>query len=243
MENAALKPKVIPLASTLILCPWILLTGCGKAAPKPVDSSPARSASRADRAKSKDAAEPILTKEEVGAILGEPVTSIEGTGTSLTYKTATLLLETGIDVEEHDSVADAVQAMQGAHTATGFLGGEADVVPGLGDEAFFGAMSFLYGRKGDVSFTITPPNLQQLAGMKAYEKVRDAKSGDEMGKAMKELQRVQGTDPLQAGLEAKDAPTGAVAVIKASSKKQGTEYEKQARAMALALARKLVEKL
>ena len=83
---------------------------------------------------------------------------------------------------------DAVQAMAGARTATKFLGGVPEAVPGLGDEAFFGAMSILYVRKGSDVITIQPPNLQQVAGFEAYGKVRDAKLGsDEQVKAMEAL--------------------------------------------------------
>jgi hypothetical protein len=117
-------------------------------------------------------------------------------------------------------------------------------VPGLGDEALFGAMSTLYVRKGSDMITIQPPNLQQVAGFQAYAKVRDAKLGsDEQVKAMEALAQTQKGDPLSAGLQGGDATQGALAVIKASSKKQGTQYETDARAMAQALARKLLEKL
>jgi hypothetical protein len=60
---------------------------------------------------------------------------------------------------------------------------------------------------------------------------------------MEELQQVQQTDPTNAGLQGGDAAQGALAVIKASSKKQGTQYETDTRAAAIALATKLLEKL
>jgi hypothetical protein len=177
-------------------------------------------------------------------VLGHPVTTIEGQGTNLTYKTDVLGLEAMVEVEQKRSEKSAVQAMAGARTATKFLGGAPEAVPGLGDEALFGAMSVLYVRKGSNVITIQPPNLQQVAGFEAYGKVRDAKLGsDEQVKAMEALAQTQKGDPSTAGLQAGDAAQGALAVIQQSSKKQGTQYETDGRAMAQALARKLLEKL
>jgi hypothetical protein len=187
----------------------------------------------------------VLTREEVAAVLGKPVTSVEGTGRNLTYKTDVIQLETAIEVEEKDDLDEALQAMQGARTATGLLGGKPEAIAGLGDEAFFGAMSFLYIRKGNAVITITPPNLQQVAGVEAYEKVRDAKFGsDEQRAAMASLTQVEKTDPLAtAGMKGGDAMQGAMATINAVSAKQGTDYETRTRAMAVALATRLLQKL
>ena len=223
------------------------LAGCGKAPSRAANAaglSPENSVPRAARSGGTGDAEPILSKEEVGAVLGQPVTAVEGKGTHLTYKTGTLLLQATIELDEKRDEAGAVQAMQGARTATGFLGGTAESVPGLGDEALFGAMSTLYVRKGSDFFLVQPPNLQQMAGIKAYEHVRDAKLGsDEQAKAVEELKTVEKTDPAAAGLTGGDATQGALATIKASSQKQGTRYETDERAMAVALASKLLEKL
>ncbi|MDL2718717.1 MAG: hypothetical protein PT977_13275 [Acidobacteriota bacterium] len=237
--------KSVSLVLTIGLGSGLLLAGCNKAPSGAADATgaPGRPAARARRGKVDVAA--LLTKEEVGAILGEPVTEVEASGSqSVTYKTAVLQLETSLEVEQMGDVADAVQSMEGARKATGFLGGKPEDVPGLGDEAIFGAMSTLYFRKGDTFIHIQPPNLQMIAGLKAAEKLRKAPLGsDEQMKAMEELQAVQKTDPMSAGLQGGDAMQGALATIKASSKKQGTQYETDSRAMAVALARKLLEKL
>ena len=136
--------------------------------------------------------------------------------------------------------------MQGARTASGLLGGKPEPVANLGDEALFGAMSILYVRKGNVVITVRPPNLQGVAGMNAYEKVRDAKLGsDEQSAAMANLLQVEKTDPLQvaAGPQGDHGVQGAIATINAVSAKQGTDYERQARAMAQSLAVKILHKL
>lgn len=232
-----------PLMLALFLGTALFAAGCNKTASRAEAVASGASAPRASRSGGKGAAAGLLTKEEVGAILGQPVTSVEGEGTHLKYKTDVMLLEAGIELDQKDDVADAVRGMQAARTATGFLGGTPEVVPGLGDEAIFGAMSFLYVRKGDVFFTITPPNFQMIAGQKAGAKLREARSPEEMKKAMEELQQVQQTDPSNAGLQGGDAMQGALAVVKASSKKQGTQYEVDTRAAAVALATKLLEKL
>ena len=239
------KTRGVALALVLALCPALILEGCGKARPGAPEASASGSPDRAGRSSGKKGAgAAILTKEEVGAVLGQPVTSVEGQGTDLTYKTAVMQLEAGIEVEQMNDVADAVQSMEGARKATGFLGGTPEVVPGLGDEAIFGAMSTLYVRKGSVFFHIQPPNLQQVAGLKVAERMRKAPLGsDEQIKALEELQQVQKGDPMAAGLKSADAMQGALATIKASSQKQGTQYETDTRAMAQALATKLLEKL
>ena len=181
----------------------------------------------------------VLSKEEVGAILGQPVTSVEGKGKHLTYKTASIYLEATIEVDDRD----AVGAMTGARKATAMLGGTPEAVPGLGDEAFFGAMSVLYVRKGESEAMIQAPNYQQEAQAKAMEKVQSAKGPDETRKAMADLQALTKNDPGQAGLQGGDPTQGAMAVVNAASKKLGTEGEAKTRAMARALASKLMEKL
>ena len=236
--------KAVSLALMLALSSGLFLGGCNKAVSGTAEVPPGGSAARTGRPAVKGTANPVLTKEEVAAILGQPVTTVDGKGTNLTYKTDVMGLETMVEVEQNRSEKGAVQAMAGARTATKFLGGVPEEVPGLGDEALFGAMSTLYVRKGSDVITIQPPNLQQVAGFQAYGKVRDAKLGsDEQVKAMEALAQTQKGDPLAAGLQGGDATQGALAVIKASSKKQGTQYETDARAMAQALARKLLEKL
>ena len=187
-----------------------------------------------------DAAHAILSKEEVGAILGQPVTSVEGAATDMAYKTAVIGLETVIGLESQD---DSALAITGARKATGMLGGTPEDVPNLGDEAFFGAMSILYVRKGDTMITITPPNLQLVAASAAYGKVTDAKTGPEQAKAMQDFILLEKSDPTTAGLKKADAMQGALATVAASSKKQGTVYETQARDMSLALAAKVLTKL
>jgi hypothetical protein len=236
--------KAVSLALALAFSSGLFLGGCNKAVSGSAEVPPGGSLARAGRPAVKGGGNPVLTKEEVAAILGQPVTTVDGKGTNLTYKTDVMGLETMVEVEQKRSEKGAVQAMAGARTATKFLGGVPEEVPGLGDEALFGAMSTLYVRKGSDMITIQPPNLQQVAGFHAYDKVREAKLGsDEQVKAMEALAQTQKGDPLSAGLQGGDATQGALAVIKASSKKQGTQYETDARAMAQALAKKLLEKL
>ena len=192
-------------------------------------------------AQSQDRSRGVLTREEVSAILGSPVTSVEGAATDMEYKTGTLSLETAVGIEVDN---DSEQAMAGARKATAMLGGAPEDVPSLGDEAFFGAMSVLYVRKGDNVITITPPNFQQIASMAAYGKVTDAKLGStEQAQAMQDFLQTEKTDPLQAGLKGGDAVQGALATVAAVSKKQGTPYEARGREVAVALAAKVLSKL
>lgn len=215
------------------------LTGCGKS--PSVATATMSGAATSDNSSGRRSSTPLLTKEEVGAILGNTVTSVEGAATDMAYKTAVVGLEVTIGLEREN---DPQLAMSGARKATGMLGGTPEEVPNLGEEAFFGAMSVLYVRRGDMVITITPPNLQLAAGVAAYDKMAEAKLGSpQQLQALKELQQVEKTDPLMAGLKQSDDMQGAVAVINASSKKQGTSFETQARAIGVALATKVLAKL
>jgi hypothetical protein len=226
----------IPLLTLGLLA--ICLTACGKS---PTVAAHAEKSSQHDASSRQEAARGVLTREEVSAILGQPVTSAEGAATDMDYKTGTLSLETTVGVENEN---DSEGSMAGARKATGMLGGTPEDVPHLGDDAFFGAMSVLYVRKGDTVITIQPPNYQQIAAMAAYGKVTEAKMGSpEQAQAMSDFMKTEKHDPLQAGLKSGDAIQGALTTIAAASKKQGTPEELKGRAVAVALATKVLSKL
>ena len=224
------------LLGSLSLSVLMALNACG--APTTTGSAGSKTETNAA---ARDERAPVLTKEEVGAVLGSAVISVDGRPADMNYRTAVIGLETTIGIETE---RDPAMAIDGARKATSMLGGASEDVPHLGDEAFFGAMSILYVRKGDIIITITPPNLQLVAASGAYGKVTDAKLGsEEQAKAMQDLMRVEKTDPLIAGLKGGDDMQGALKVVAAASKKQGTTYETQARAMGLELAAKVLAKL
>jgi hypothetical protein len=214
------------------------LLACGKAPTPPANSTKmAQQVSPSPQNRDRG----VLTREEVTAILGAPVTSMEGAATDMEYKTDTISLETSVGIEAEE---DSNQAMAGARKATSMLGGTPEEVAHLGDEAFFGAMSILYVRKGDNIITITPPNFQQIAAMAAYNKMTAAPLGsEEQKKALQDLTRVEKNDPLKVGLSSPDAAQGALAAVAAVSRKQGTPDEEHGRAIAVALASKVVSKL
>ena len=227
---------IVPLLSLGLLA--ICLTACGKS---PTAMAHAEKSAQHDAASRQEAGRGVLTREEVSAILGQPVTSAEGAATDMAYKTATLSLEATIGVENEN---DSEESMAGARKATGMLGGTPEDVPHLGDDAFFGAMSVLYVRKGDTVITIQPPNYQQIAAMAAYGKVTEAKMGSpEQAQAMNDFMKTEKHDPLQAGLKSGDDMQGALATIAAVNKKQGTPEEVKGRAVAVALATKVLSKL
>ncbi len=251
-SSVSIERLSLTLAGTLatrfaVLCGVSLaMVACGGKAPNSStvvsSTGPARQARRSSGEIDTPA---LLTKEEVSAIIGVPVTSLESNSKShVTYKTANPVLEASLEAERRHGIGDAEQTMAGARTATNMLGGKPEVVAGLGDDAFFGAMSFLYVRAGDVVLTITPPNLKQVAQMEAYNHMTAAPmGGDEQKKAMADLTAMTKDDPLQAGNAERDPMKGAIDVIHASSKPQGTEYEAKAREMARAMALKALQKM
>jgi hypothetical protein len=228
--------ETIPLLSLGLLA--ICLTACGKS---PTAMAHAEKSPQYAAASRQVAARGVLTRAEVSAILGQPVTSAEGAATDIDYKTATVSLETTIGIENG---GDSAQSMAGARKATGMLGGTPEDVPHLGDDAFFGAMSVLYVRKGDSVITIQPPNYQQIAAMASYDKVTETKIGSpEQAEAMNDFMKTESHDPLQAGQKSSDVVQGTLAAIAAVSEKRGTPEEVKGRAVAVSLATKVLSKL
>jgi hypothetical protein len=209
----------------------------GEAAASAPSGAVRRSSGRIDAAS-------LLTKDEASAVLGVPVTALEPSGnSSVTYKTADPMFEAGLEVERKDGAEDALLAMTGARKATNLLGGTPQPAAGLGDDAFYGAMSVLYVRAGDVVLTITPPNLLQVAQGEAYKRVVSAGDADSRQKAMNEFAATTKSDPLQAGNAERDPMKAATDAVASSSRPQGTEYEARARTMAAEIARKALARL
>jgi hypothetical protein len=193
-----------------------------------------------------DAAAALLTKEEVGGIIGVPVTEIEMSGRSdATYKTATMGLDASIEVERKNDEADAIQSFNAARTVTkGMFGGKAEPVTGVGDEALYGAFNVLYVRKGDTFMTIRPPNLQQAAQMASYTNLTSQPMGSDAQKeAMDKFQKTMKGDPNQSALAKPDAVSGATDLIGHAATERGGEYETKARDMARQMAEKVLAKI
>lgn len=232
-----------------VSCPSILFllaasVFCGKAPSGSIAVSPADRPAAGPGRSGRIDAPTLLTKEEVSGIIGEPGTSLETNSPShVTYKTANLYLEAGLEAERKRNTADALQAMAGTRTATKMLGGAPDTIPGLGDEAFFGAMSTLYLRTGDVVLTIMPPNWKQVAQAEAGRGLTSASDAESRKKAMDDLSAIMKDDPTLVGDSQRDPMKAAVDTVRGSSRPQGTAYEEKARAMARAMGSKALEKL
>jgi hypothetical protein len=210
------------------------------------DSAAAVASARHAASRSGDAVSALLTKEEVGAIIGVPVTSIEMSGRSdATYKTASQGLDASIEVERKDDEADAVQSIEAArHVTQHAFGGKGDKIAGLGDDAVYGAFNVLYVRKNDMFLTIRPPNLQQAAQFEAYTNMASQPMGsDGQRKALEKLQETSKGDPLQGSLSKPDAVSGATDLIQHAATERGNEYETKARLMARQMAERVLAKI
>lgn len=207
----------------------------------PGNPSEARSASSHSASGS-----PLLSKEEVGSIIGVPVTSIEMQGRDdAHYKTDTVGMEASIEVEQRGGVDEAIQSMAAARTVTkSAFGGKAAPVVALGDEAVYGAFNVLYVRKNDLFLTIMPPNLKQVAQMKQYNDMTSQPMGsDAQVKSLQKLADMQKGDPAAGSLSKPDAASGAIDLIQHAATEQGDEYETKARAMARQMAEKVLAKI
>jgi len=187
-----------------------------------------------------------LTKEEVSAIILKPVTEIETHGDgSAVYKTATDGYEANIEVENNGGRADAVQSFEAARTVTRrMFGGKAESVPGIGDDALYGAYNVLYVLKGDVVLTIMPPNLQQAAQSEMATNMLSQPLGSDAQKAaLEKMSKSMQGDPVAGSLAKPDAMSGAVDLIHHSASETGNEYETKSRLMARQIAEKMLSKM
>jgi hypothetical protein len=188
----------------------------------------------------------LLSKEEVGAIIGVPVTSIEMSGKSdATYKTGKVGLEASIEIERKDGDADATQSMDGARLVTRkAFGGNAEKVDGVGDDALYGAFNVLYVRKGEVFLTIMPPNLQMAAQQEQAARMYAQPLGsDAQVKELEKLKETMKDDPVKDSLAKPDAVSGAAGLIQGAAAERGGEYETKARLMARQMAEKVLAKI
>jgi hypothetical protein len=188
----------------------------------------------------------FLSKEEVSSIIGKPVTEIEMQSKSdATYKTATIGFEAAIEIERNRDRGDATESFEAARMVTKrMFGGKADSVPGIGDDALYGAFNVLYVRKNDVMLTITPPNLQQQAQSDLTNSMlSQAPGSDAQKQAMEKLSQSMKGDPVVGSLSKPDAMSGAVDLIHHAASESGNEYETKSRLMARQLAEKVLSKM
>jgi hypothetical protein len=188
----------------------------------------------------------FLTKEEVSSIIGKPVTEIEMQSKSdALYKTATPGYEATVEIERKDDGGDATQAFEAARMVTKrMFGGKAESVPGIGDDALYGAFNVLYVRKNDIVLTITPPNLQQQAQSEMTTNMLSQVPGsDAQRQALEKMSQSMKGDPVAGSLSKPDAMSGAVDLIHHAATESGNEYETKSRAMARQLAEKVLSKM
>ncbi len=140
----------------------------------------------------------LVSKEDVGAAIGEKIVQTEVKGDICIYETEDVASSVEIEVKRNDAAAE-MQSARDVAKILGKLGGEmkdakgaeGDVgemlakdsasVSGIGDEAFFGANEQLFVLKNNVYFTVLPPIMRPRTGsgnplLKAEEKRAMAKS-------------------------------------------------------------------
>jgi len=140
----------------------------------------------------------LVSKEDVGAAIGEKIVQTEVKGDICIYETEDVASSVEIEVKRNDAAAE-MQSARDVAKILGKLGGEmkdakgaeGDVgemlakdsasVSGIGDEAFFGANQQLFVLKNNVYFTVLPPIMRPRTGsgnpmLKAEEKRAMAKS-------------------------------------------------------------------
>jgi len=187
-----------------------------------------------------------LTKEEVSEIILKPVIELETHGDGgAAYKTATQGYEANIEIERKDGRADATQSFEAARMVTkSMFGGKAESVPGIGDDALYGAFNVLYVLKNDVMLTIMPPNLQQAAQSEmATSMLSQPLGSDAQRQALEKMTRSMQGDPVANSLAKPDAVSGAVDLIHHAASESGNEYETKSRLMARQLAEKVLSKM
>ena len=119
----------------------------------------------------------LVTNEEVGAIIGEPITGTEKGDGSCTWQTADAQASTvTIEINQIDAAGEMATAKQAAGILKDMGGAVADQggagtdvnaalsdsgdTPKIGDEAFFGPNQQLSVRKGNSYIAISPPMMR-----------------------------------------------------------------------------------
>jgi hypothetical protein len=204
-----------------------------------------QAAAAAHHARTHGSGSATLTKEEVSEIILKPVTELEVQSENDThYKTATPGYEASIEFERKDGTADATQAFQAARMVTKMAGGKAESVPGIGDDALYGAFNVLFVVKNDVFLTIMPPNLAQQAQAEMTNNMLSQPLGsDAQRAALEKMSQSMKGDPAANSLSKPDAMSGAVDLIRHSATETGNEYETKSRLMARQLAEKVLSRM
>ena len=187
---------------TVLLCFLALIAfGCNSSSSSEATASRAEtSGSTANASQASSASDPcsLVSKEDVGAAIGEKIVQTEVKGDICIYETEDVASSVEIEVKRNDAAAE-MQSARDVAKILGKLGGEmkdakgaeGDVgemlakdsasVSGIGDEAFFGANQQLFVLKNNVYFTVLPPIMRPRTGsgnpmLKAEEKRAMAKS-------------------------------------------------------------------
>lgn len=92
----------------------------------------------------------VVTRGELEAAVGQPLTREEVNGTRCTYYTDDPLVFVTLEVDRENAKA----SWQGVTAGQDLAGAESNKASGLGDEAFFGARDVLYVRDGDTFLMI-----------------------------------------------------------------------------------------
>jgi len=187
---------------TVLLCSLALIAfGCNSSSSSEATTSRAEtSGSTANASQATVAIDvcSLVSKEDVGAAIGEKIVQTEVKGDICIYETEDVASSVEIEVKRNDAAAE-MQSARDVAKILGKLGGEmkdakgaeGDVgemlakdsasVSGIGDEAFFGANQQLFVLKNNVYFTVLPPIMRPRTGsgnpmLKAEEKRAMAKS-------------------------------------------------------------------
>ena len=187
---------------TVLLCSLALIAfGCNSSSSSEATTSRAEtSGSTANASQATVAIDvcSLVSKEDVGAAIGEKIVQTEVKGDICIYETEDVASSVEIEVKRNDAAAE-MQSARDVAKILGKLGGEmkdakgaeGDVgemlakdsasVSGIGDEAFFGANEQLFVLKNNVYFTVLPPIMRPRTGsgnpmLKAEEKRAMAKS-------------------------------------------------------------------
>jgi hypothetical protein len=174
-------------ASLLAACGQALATNANSSAPAvaplgQVATTIPQSASANTAASGGNCA--LLSKDEVGTALGEPVVDLRDPakdGSLCVYQTQNLILELSI-IKKFGGLGDSVQYMQG--TRTSGVGDAPVEVPGLGDEAFYHGSSLyriLLVRKGATVYSFGVRNVT------ADQSLSSPANAQAMEKALAEL--------------------------------------------------------
>ena len=129
----------------------VVLAACDQGSDQAKATSASTSSPQPTTAAASKGACSFITPEEMGTVLGQPVTrQDESTGRRCIYYTADPLVFVDLEIDRES----AAESWKGINAGNALIGADQEKLSGIGEQAFFGPRDRLYVRSGDAFLAI-----------------------------------------------------------------------------------------